>query len=513
MAFEIVCDKCASPVSVEATDSAVNCPHCGAQLSADQPTSETTDSALEGESDGPLDSDWVFDVPGVTISKAALQPLSGRSQEAETSQDTASEDKSAASSDATTSAEPGQQVAPPSPQESALPYEHVMSPQQDAPPAQQIALPSQQQTVPPSQQVVPPQQAPPPQQTAAPPSQVESQAESADADNATAPMTSGSESVSGGPFVDPMKTFLPPDSNQSWADLQDEAAGPSSEPMRVESVPASAPAPSPVATSTTVSASGPSRFWFILLLSYASAVTLACVYLLTRPTEKQLDPEKLESLPDVIPPMKKGKIVSWMIDEGAPMPLGHTLKLGQSQRFGSLRVTPLRVTREMLEFVHYQGGGRREQKAPIGPVLKLWLRFENVSADQEFSPLDGHLLFSTVPSRKDPGVFRANTFLCRAADKQKKGQKVLVYQHSLESEFDLKGQNLKRELAPGDVLETYVPTVPDGLESLTGDLIWRVHFRKGYNPTSFRGVTTLIEVVFRDSQVQDAAPGKATALL
>jgi hypothetical protein len=70
----------------------------------------------------------------------------------------------------------------------------------------------------------------------------------------------------------------------------------------------------------------------------------------------------------------------------------------------------------------------------------------------------------------------------------------------------LKGENLDRELVPGQVLETFVPTTPEQIDSLSGDLVWRVHFRKGYNRTSFRGVTTLIEVLFNRSDIVDEEP-------
>jgi hypothetical protein len=70
----------------------------------------------------------------------------------------------------------------------------------------------------------------------------------------------------------------------------------------------------------------------------------------------------------------------------------------------------------------------------------------------------------------------------------------------------MNGQNLDRVLKPGEVVETFVATTPEQIETLSGRLVWRVHFRKGYNPTSHRGVTTLIEVLFQSAEIMDEAP-------
>ena len=47
-----------------------------------------------------------------------------------------------------------------------------------------------------------------------------------------------------------------------------------------------------------------------------------------------------------------------------------------------------------------------------------------------------------------------------------------------------------------------VPPEENAVE-LNGDLVWRVHFRKGYHPTSLRGVTTLIDVQFNSHDISN----------
>ena len=243
---------------------------------------------------------------------------------------------------------------------------------------------------------------------------------------------------------------------------------------------------------------------FLLTLSYASAVTIALVFLYLQ--TQRAKPHDLESLPDLQPPMKNGEIALTLVPESAPMPPGHTLKLGESQQFGSLRVTPMRVVKEPIHFVHFSAD-RSITHAPSEPVYKLWLKFENVSKDQTFTPLDAKLISSRVPRKNDMTVFRANNFLCQADKKAEPGSQVLLY--DAVSTWDLQGQKLGTVLKPGEVWETYVATTEDGVGSLKGELIWRLHFRKGYNPESFRGVTTVIEVTFKQSEITASAPSAA----
>ena len=47
-----------------------------------------------------------------------------------------------------------------------------------------------------------------------------------------------------------------------------------------------------------------------------------------------------------------------------------------------------------------------------------------------------------------------------------------------------------------------MPTCEADFSELTGDLVWRVHFRKGYGPKG-RGVTTVFEVHFASKDIQN----------
>ena len=132
-------------------------------------------------------------------------------------------------------------------------------------------------------------------------------------------------------------------------------------------------------------------------------------------------------------------------------------------------------------------------------MLKLWLRFENVSRNQSFSPLDPLLLFKRY--YQDLGRVVTNQFLCRADQRRKDGDLHHMFELSSSSEFRIAGQHLDAVLGPGDSVETFVPS-DENIDDLTGDLVWRVQFRKGYHPSTRHGVTTLIDVPFNRSDVK-----------
>jgi hypothetical protein len=192
-------------------------------------------------------------------------------------------------------------------------------------------------------------------------------------------------------------------------------------------------------------------------------------------------------LPDVVAPQNDdGTITRVIVPADAPLPAGHVLSLGETRRFGDVLVTPLRVVREPLEFVHFRGTKTRE---PAGEVLKLWLRFENVSEDgTSFTPLDDNLLFYRAFGKT--GELKANNFVA-AADRSA-GSLVPVFDQPIGSDWDLAGQNLGMTLAPGESVEMYIPSDIDP-PAAAGPSTWRIHLRKGI-ASNGRGVTTLIEV-------------------
>jgi hypothetical protein len=243
-----------------------------------------------------------------------------------------------------------------------------------------------------------------------------------------------------------------------------------------------------------------SKSLFLLMLSYLIAVTLGFGYLLYQ--WKTLD-FGLEALPDPVPLKNASRSTGfYLIPMDTELPNGHHLRIGDSRRFGNIQVTVLKVTRGPIRFVHFAEKNKKT-RLPSAPVLKLWLKFENVSQDQQIAPLDDQLLFAR--SGKDRTNYRSNQFVCRLSEKSHRdGKRVIAYDHRIGSEWDLADLPLDKPLQPGESREYYVPTCENDLDQLTGDLVWRVHFRKGYS-RSGKGVTTLFEVTFNSDDIRDDA--------
>ncbi len=240
-----------------------------------------------------------------------------------------------------------------------------------------------------------------------------------------------------------------------------------------------------------------SKSAILLLFSYSSAITLGFLYLLYYGSANKSD-YGLESLPDVVPQKKKTASIS-VYKETAEMPAGHDLQIGDSQRFGNIEVTVLKVTRGSVQFRHFADANK--SRLPSAPVLKLWLRFKNVSQDQEIAPLDDQLLFTRAG--KNRFSYRSNQFVVRAEQKANRDAKrIIAFDHIIGSGWDLANLPLDKPLQPGKSRDYYVPTCENDLDILTGELVWRVHIRKGYSSRG-NGVTTLFEVRFNSTAISD----------
>lgn len=236
----------------------------------------------------------------------------------------------------------------------------------------------------------------------------------------------------------------------------------------------------------------PSSLPFKLLAVYALLATGALIYLLVFK-----DDHPLESLPDLKP---QAAASLEHIPPGADLPPGHELRMGDARKFGNVVVRPLRVTREPLEFVHYQD--ENASRPAEEPVLKLWLEF-TIDSGPAFQPLDTLLLTKRATRPDQPKAFLANTFLCKVSDLKTRNELVLNYEHPVNSEWHLKQQNIHKPFQPGDRKQCYVASDVDGYDSLINQnepLVWRLQIRKGLS-NSGNGVTTLVDVVFSPDEI------------
>ena len=228
----------------------------------------------------------------------------------------------------------------------------------------------------------------------------------------------------------------------------------------------------------------------LIIGSYASLITIYAIYLTLMGRTHQL-----ESLPDLKTVQQQGGRAVVPRPEN-DLPKGHELKIGQSQRYGNIRVTPLRVTRGPIKFVHFTNDPD-QKRDPSLDVLKLWLKFENVSAEQTITPIDPTLMYF---QKGHSPVISYNVIFRQEDRKKQDGLFFYNYVRPVESEWQIVGQDANRALLPHENYETFIPS-QEQIEDLTGDVIWRVHFRKGYGPQTGNGVTTLIDVRFNSNDV------------
>ena len=244
-----------------------------------------------------------------------------------------------------------------------------------------------------------------------------------------------------------------------------------------------------------------SRRLLVGVAGYAIALTLLFLGLLFTGRISLFGNNALESLPDLRPlaPNEFRKV-----PDGAELPDGHVLRIGESRRFGDVMVTPVRLTREPLQFQGFLSGAI-EAKLTTAPVLKLWITFENVSDDYAFPPFDAGLMSNRTPADSKEAATLANTFLTIGIPSGDSATtRRLNFLHTLDSNFVIVGQESAKSLMPGESLTTFIASSDEEGDFKTDDrtlFVWRVQFRKGVNVSSGNGVTTLIDIEFSGADV------------
>lgn len=249
------------------------------------------------------------------------------------------------------------------------------------------------------------------------------------------------------------------------------------------------------------------------LITYAAALTLLLIILLATGRLSLWGPHPLESLPD-IRPLDSQEFRK--VPPDAAVPPGHVLHLGEERRFGDVVVRPLKVTREPLRFVGFLN--RQENpELTSGPVLKLWLEFRNMAANYAFPPCDAYLMAWRSPVDGVDESVAANTWLQVTSAAGSSPRRVLNFLHSPHSNFIMADQNAGTSVAPGESVVQFVASSEDigsVPASANNQYTWRVHLRKGVHLPSGHGVTTLVDVLFQEADIQsptDSPSGPATA--
>lgn len=200
----------------------------------------------------------------------------------------------------------------------------------------------------------------------------------------------------------------------------------------------------------------------------------------------------------------------------APLPDHLKTKLGQPLEVGSLRVTPLGVSRSIVK----TAAERSNTAEPCEYAsLRLDLKFENLSSEYSFAPLDNYF------DRKYVGIGSPPLTLLEAGDKRIFGgahEWVPVKRRPDKwkpRQWPDERQEINVSLRPGKTMTDYVST--DGRNDKTahyllphrdakgdgyrGPMLWRVHVRKGplWHRDRLFSATTVIGVEFTDKDVKD----------
>ena len=216
--------------------------------------------------------------------------------------------------------------------------------------------------------------------------------------------------------------------------------------------PPSTPLPTPPET-TTDDEEVERAPWLVMLLgSYASAVTIAVVWLLWHGYGRGA--EVKATLPSTTR-------VSWekRLANQTPIAAANRVGMGKTITVGSLKFTPVSLTfgPVMLESVRPD---RSVETSGGGHCLILTVMLENTSKHESFAPLERSAL-------RYPDSGECESFLALA------GSIIESYPLAMASEQSIMGQNLG-SLAPGYHWNAILVSEPDTKARLDGPAVWRV---------------------------------------
>jgi hypothetical protein len=219
---------------------------------------------------------------------------------------------------------------------------------------------------------------------------------------------------------------------------------------------------------------GPS--WPMLLLgSYASAVTLALIWLVVIPRFRGNHEFDNLGSPTATPVGTRVTNHGQKVEPAAKIPADRKIKLGQSIKLGSLEFTALDLARQDIKLSRKNLLGGLEEKEGGTGALTLHVRIHNHSSDLIFAPVVADFVRD-----KDSGM--PDSFVELGP-----GERVYLYPLPIESEWQIVGQEFP-ELKPGESRETRIVTVADFPRS-GSDMTWHLKLRTGLDSEEVVGVT------------------------
>jgi hypothetical protein len=223
---------------------------------------------------------------------------------------------------------------------------------------------------------------------------------------------------------------------------------------------------------------------FLLVASYASALTLALIWILV--SGRSLISQTASTEPDRQP--AGGRPVDQAQPHPAPLirlPEDKLTSIGTGVRLGDLEVTPLGVAHGIVELLRLQGNLDDHREA--GAALSLTVEIKNISRDHSFPPLESSLVRDQSPGDDQPCLELAD------------GRRIALFRLAPESEWSIVGESFPT-LKPGQSFETRLVTEPVSLAELNDPLIWHLKLRI----TPFQ--TDVLGVRLSRSSIQELEP-------
>jgi hypothetical protein len=212
----------------------------------------------------------------------------------------------------------------------------------------------------------------------------------------------------------------------------------------------------------------------VLLVSYASAITVGLVWTLMRQRPKEKVAVEAEpTRPVAVAPESAAKQagLSRKVEPPEPILGHHFVKMGQALLVGDLEIKPVSVKRQGVTLRRAGPYAKPDRKDGGKGALVLRLKLRNVSNEAVFSPLDQAYI-------RERGKLIVDTFV-ETADKER----IYPFPLAVESEWSIEGQSFD-VLRPGESREVAIVSAPDA----SGPFTWRVRLRTGLYRTDTIGV-------------------------
>jgi hypothetical protein len=219
----------------------------------------------------------------------------------------------------------------------------------------------------------------------------------------------------------------------------------------------------------------PANWVIVLLGSYASAMTVACLWLWWQGRHRVEASPPDETQVNVRFERGFRADRSAVLSPPAPIAPNRFTEIGKPLSLAALEFTPLELSQGQVMLRHRGLDGDLESRDGGEEALVLRVRLKNTSSNQVFAPLDEAFLRQRERGSPDSFVETSG------------GGRIELFPLAVESEWSIVGQEFK-ELSPGETLETMVVSEPDATTRVSSEMTWRLRLRTSTERTDTVGV-------------------------